>query len=153
MSSFYYLICSDKIDTKNKNNSSAFDIYKRRITESKWPLYTTTRHSDEIKHNDKLLIYLAGNQKYCRHFIAYVEVAKVEPVENLKFVDIDSNIGLIKSYLILKNNKEFLHPFNVKENLDTLSFIIHKKSYGLFFQGGVRKIDEKSFNQIISSSK
>ena len=153
MSNFYYLICSDKIDANNKNNSPAFDIYKRRIKELKWPLYTTTRHSDEIKNNDKLLIYLAGNQKYCRHFISYVEVAKVESVENLKFIDIDSNIGLIKKYLILKNNREFVQPFNVKENLDTLNFIIHKKYYGLFFQGGIRKIDEKSFNQIISSSK
>ena len=153
MKNYYYLICSDKENTNENIKNSAFDIYKIRITESKWPLYTTTRHSDEIKQDDKLLIYLAGNKKYCQHFIAYTEVAKVEPVENLKFVDVDSNSDLIESYLILKNNKELLNPFNVKENLDTLSFVNHKKFYGLSFQGGLRKIDEKSFNQIILSNK
>jgi hypothetical protein len=148
MCNHYYLICSD-----SNQNKTAFDIYKIRKEELKWPLYTTTRHSDSIKKDDKLLIYLAGNNIYSKHFIAYAEVSKIELIINKEYVDVDLNNAFIKSYLILKNIHKLNKPFNVKENLNNLEFITYKKSYGLYFQGGLRNIDKKTFNHVIFSSK
>ena len=57
-------------------------------------------------------------------------------------------------YIQFKNLKTFLNPMKIKDHINNLSFIDKEKRkiYGLYFQGGVCKINKQSFDYIIGGS-
>ncbi len=66
----------------------------------------------------------------------------------------------IKIHKFLHENKiielKLLTFFNksihIRDHIENLDFIKNKEKYGLYFQGGICKIDEKAHNYIVSCS-
>jgi predicted RNA-binding protein len=55
---------------------------------------------------------------------------------------------------LIKNLKKFNKYINIKDHIDQLTFIEKNKRsiYGLYFQGGVCKINKQSYEYIINHS-
>jgi len=66
--------------------------------------------------------------------------------------DENSDKNIVKGYISLKNIIIFSKPVSVRENIHELEFIKQRK-WGLYFQGGIRQIDEPNFNKILNLSK
>ena len=54
----------------------------------------------------------------------------------------------MRGYIPLKNTKIFQKPVSVKKIMNELDFIKRKDKYGLYFQGGIRKIEKKYYDLI-----
>ena len=54
----------------------------------------------------------------------------------------------------LKDINYFEKPINIKEHINNLSFIEEdkRKIYGLYFQGGICKINKQSYDYIINNT-
>jgi hypothetical protein len=150
---FYYLIVTDILD-KNKNIiSSAHDLFLKRLSEKKWPLYRFTQVTNTYSLNDKLLIYLAGKSKFSQHFVATADVGEGGYKKSDLHYDENSEKKIVKGYIPLKNINLLHLPVSVRDNLNKLEFINLPKRWGMYFQGGIRKIDESNFAQILNLSK
>ena len=145
--SFYCLTTSDA-------NSDAYTIFKRRIDEKKWPMYWQTKFQSKLKANDRLIFYIAGANKFRQCFVGGAKVQEVKRISNTKesTVDPDKLESQVTSYICLTDINLFKKEVFIKNIMDNLNFIENKKNYGLYFVGGVTKIDEDSNNFIISES-
>ena len=145
--SFYCLTTSDA-------NSDAYTIFKRRIDEKKWPMYWSTKYQSTIKDGDKLIFYIAGVNKFRQCFVASAKVEKVEKISNEKeaTIDPDKVQAQVTSYIHITDIKLFKEEVFIKNILSNLNFIQNKKNYGLYFVGGVTKIDEESNNFIVNQA-
>ena len=145
--SFYCLTTSDA-------NSDAYSIFKRRIEEKKWPMYWQTKFQSVIKPGDKLIFYIAGVNKFRQCFVGSAEVNSVDKISNIteSTVDPDKTQAQVTSYIHLNNIKLFNKEVFIKSILNNLNFIENKKNYGLYFVGGVTKIDQASNNFILNQS-
>lgn len=145
--SFYCLTTSDA-------NSDAYTIFKRRIDEKKWPMYWSTKYQNTIKDGDKLIFYIAGVNKFRQCFVASAKVEKVQKISHEKetTIDPDKVQAQVTSYIHITDIKLFKEEVFIKNILSNLNFIQNKKNYGLYFVGGVTKIDEDSNNFIVNQA-
>ena len=145
--SFYCLTTSDA-------NSDAYTIFKRRIDEKKWPMYWSTKYQNTIKDGDKLIFYIAGVNKFRQCFVASAKVEKVEKISHEKETTIDPDKVQVQvtSYIHITDIKLFKEEVFIKNILSNLNFIRNKKNYGLYFVGGVTKIDEDSNSFIVNQT-
>jgi|TARA_B100001964_G_C13740569_1_gene382921 predicted RNA-binding protein len=130
----------------------AYEICVKRLKEKKWPIYTRTKHAKEIKSGDKLAFYLAGRKKLSQHFVSTGVVNRREESKD-NLIDIESNSGMISSFLTLQNIDFLLKPVPIKKIIDRLSFITFAGAYGLHFQGGCRKFNKSDYELILKYSK
>ena len=79
---------------------------------------------------------------------------EIKRISNTKesTVDPDKLEAQVTSYICLTDINLFKKEVFIKNIMDNLNFIENKKNYGLYFVGGVTKIDEDSNNFIISES-
>lgn len=143
MTNYYCLVTSDSL------KESAIDIFNKRIEEKKYPLYLRTPNLNEIKDDDEVIFYIAGSGKEKQSFVGQAIIQKVEtPKESLIDPDKD-NIEVIK-YLWFKKIKIFETSKNIKSIIDKLEFVKNKNNYGAYLMGGVKKLNQKDFNLLIS---
>lgn len=143
MKNYYCLITSD-------SKESAFEIFKKRISERKWPIYFRTKYGKEIKIGDELVFYIAGTNYNSQHLVANSLVESIDIINEV-IVDPDKEINYgneIFRYLILKNVEIFKKPLNIKTILNDLIFIKNKEKYGANLVGGVKKINYDDFIKI-----
>ena len=123
---------------------SAHKLLHSRI----WPLWEGTRCKSMVKAGHKVLIYLAGDESDCKKVIAMAVVKNV--------VDWSSKHkrcyplmldGLPTKVLELKEVRYFDSPVDVREKLDTLSFIPqNKKKWGVAMMGGMRSLNKADYD-------
>ena len=79
-----------------------------------------------------------------------------DEVVDLKETTVDPNqeFKQVLFNVKFKDFKYFQKPINIKEHINNLSFIDEKKRniYGLYFQGGVCKINQQSYDYIIKNT-
>ena len=140
--SFYCLTTSDA-------KFNAYNIFKRRIDEKKWPMYWQTKFQSVIKKGDNLLFYIAGVNEFRQCFVASATVKEIRRISDEETtVDPDKTQAQVTSYIYLDNIKLFKNKVSIKDMMDDLDFIENKKNYGLYFVGGVTRVDKKS-NKLI----
>jgi predicted RNA-binding protein len=143
MKNYYCLITSD-------SKGSAFEIFKKRINEKKWPIYFRTSNGKKINSGDELVFYIAGENYNSQHLVANATVETIDII-NETIIDPDREINYkneVFRYLILKNVEIFNKPINIKSILNDLQFIKNKKNYGANLVGGARKISYADFIKI-----
>jgi hypothetical protein len=138
MKNYYCLTTSDS------KFEFAFEIFKKRIQEKKYPLYLSTPHLNEIKEKDEVVFYIAGNNTNSQTFVASAEIPFIDNLTDT-IVDPDKKKKIIIKYLNLENILIFKNPKKIKLILDKLKFIINKKHYGTNLAGGVTKIYPEDF--------
>ncbi len=142
MKNFYILITSDY------NEISAYEIFKNRLREKKFPLYSRTPNLDTIKKNDEILFYIAGKNLNAQSFVGKSTVDQIEIPKEL-IVDADKTKNVVNRFLIFKDIELFKESKKIKVMLNELNFIKVKKHYGAYLLGGVIKINKEDFQKIL----
>lgn len=145
----YIFVVGDSLGINDKNVSSDY-IATYRLEKRAWPLYRHTRNRAAIKTGDEVIIYLAGRMHGSQSFIAS---AVIDDICN----DVSScrdNEKLLSEppYQCLKLRKiKYYHYVSVRPFLDKLSFVKDKSRWGMYFQGGTRKISKHDRDLIFHS--
>ena len=131
----------DYIDTdylilvSSDGKKNGLDIFRDRIKKNKWPIYDKTPQLLNVKVGKKVIFYIAGSGEKKQSFVGTARIKKKINSEN--------NVS--------DPNQEFRKVLFYIE-FEDFKFFNNKEKYGLYFQGGVCKIDESSHNYIVSCS-
>ncbi|MDB9759358.1 EVE domain-containing protein [Candidatus Pelagibacter sp.] len=126
---------------------SGFDIFNERVQENKWPIYNRTPQLRNVKEGKNVVFYIAGTGEKRQSFIGS---AKIKSIIDIKNTTIDNNQEFkeVLFHVEFKELKIFDKDVYIKDHIDNLEFIENKEKYGLYFQGGICKIDQISYNYI-----
>ena len=112
-------------------------------------MYWQTKFQSVMKKGDNLLFYIAGVNEFRQCFVASATVKEIRRISDEETsVDPDKTQAQVTSYIYLDNIKLFKNKVSIKDMMDDLDFIENKKNYGLYFVGGVTRVDKKS-NKLI----
>ena len=144
----FIFICGDA-EARDGGLVSAFNISQARLKRQFWPIYTHTRHRNEIKAGDTCLFYLAGKNEYSQCFFAEAIIEKISEYAGLNFEveKYELSKKVPRQVLFLENIKEF-SPVPIRPLLHKFSFIKKSEklySWGLGFIGGCKKITANDY--------
>ena len=126
--------------------TNGLNIFEDRIKKNLWPIYVKTPQLINVKIGKKIIFYIAGNRLHSQNFIASGIIDKIEDIKDTTD-DPNQELKQILFNVKFKDIKKF-------KKITNLSFIEKTKRniYGLYFQGGVCKINKQSYDYIISNS-
>ena len=130
---------------------SGFDIFNERVQENKWPIYNKTPQLRNVKEGKNVVFYIAGAGEKRQSFIGSAKIKSIIDNKNTT-VDTNQEFKQVLFYVEFKELKIFDKDINIKDHIDNLDFIENKEKYGLYFQGGICKIDQISYNYILNKS-
>jgi len=141
------------IFVSSDGKKNGYDIFNDRISQNLWPIYVKTPQLINVKVGKKIIFYIAGNGINSQNFIASGIIDKIEDQTNTNS-DPNQEFKQILFNVKFRDIKKFVNYINIKEHLNNLSFIEKnkRKIYGLYFQGGVCKINKQSYEYIIKHS-
>ena len=126
---------------------SGFDIFNERVQENKWPIYNKTPQLRNVKEGKNVVFYVAGAGEKRQSFIGSAKIKSIIDNKNTT-VDTNQEFKQVLFHVEFKELKIFDKDVNIKDHIDNLDFIENKEKYGLYFQGGICKIDQISYNYI-----
>ena len=134
------------IFVSSDGKKNGYDIFNDRISQNLWPIYVKTPQLINVKVGKKIIFYIAGNGIYSQNFVASGVIDKIEDQTNTNS-DPNQEFKQILFNVKFRDIKKFVNYINIKDHLNNLSFIKKnkRKIYGLYFQGGVCKINKQSF--------
>ena len=137
----------------NDAEKIGYEIFKDRIDKNLWPIYLRTKLNKYLKKGINVIFYIAGDNQKSQSFVASAKISQTIDKDILEY-DPNKKFAQVIYYLKFENINIFKKNVKIKEHLDNLSFIkTEKKRYfGLYLQGGISKIDQKSYNCIIKNS-
>ena len=117
-------------------------VFKERVKNKVWPIYANTRHRGNIGKNHKILFYKAGKTDGQRFLgtATLLSHSKIVP-------------GKMDSFVQLAEISVWKKPVQIKPILGILEFIKDKQNWGLYLQGGIRRILKSDFELVVSISK
>ena len=126
---------------------TGFDIFNDRIKENKWPIYVKTPQLQNVSVGKNVVFYIAGTGEKRQSFIG---TAKIKKIVNNNNTNLDPNqeFKQILFHVEFENINIFNKSISIKDHIDNLDFIKNKEKYGLYFQGGICKINKQSFEYI-----
>ena len=130
---------------------SGFDIFNERVQENKWPIYNKTPQLRNVKEGKNVVFYIAGAGEKRQSFIGSAKIKSIIDNKNTT-VDTNQEFKQVLFHVEFKELKIFDKDINIKDHIDNLDFIENKEKYGLYFQGGICKIDQISYNYIQSKA-
>ena len=130
---------------------SGFDIFIERVQENKWPIYNKTPQLRNVKEGKNVVFYIAGAGEKRQSFIGCAKIKSIIDNRNTT-VDTNQEFKQVLFHVEFKELKIFDKDVNIKDHIDNLDFIENKEKYGLYFQGGICKINKESFEYIKSKS-
>jgi len=137
------------ISSDGKKNG--YDIFNDRIKKNLWPIYVKTPQLINVKIGKKIIFYIAGNGTNSQHFVASAIIDKIVDQKNAK-IDPNQEFKQILFNVKFKDFKRLNKYINIKNHINELTFIDKNKRsiYGLYFQGGICKINKQSYEYITS---
>ena len=130
---------------------SGFDIFNERVQENKWPIYNKTPQLRNVKEGKNVVFYIAGAGEKRQSFIGSAKIKSIIDNKNTT-VDTNQEFKQVLFHVEFKELKIFDKDINIRDHIDNLDFIENKEKYGLYFQGGICKIDQISYNYIQSKA-
>ena len=145
----------DYIDTdylilvSSDGKKTGLEIFNDRIEKNKWPIYDKTPQLLNVKAGKNVIFYIAGSGEKKQSFIGTAKIkGKITTEDGMS--DPNQEFRKVLFYIEFENFKFFNKSIQIKDHIEKLNFIKNKEKYGLYFQGGVCKIDERSHNYIIN---
>lgn len=127
----------------------ADSIVRERLGSGLWPLFHGTRNRKCIEVQDRCLIYLGGRGPYGRHFIGSAVVEKIDrQAKEWGKRESDLLTDPAADALVLGEVARFPVPVPIKTRLGELSFVGKSKFWGVYLQGGCRRISENDFQMV-----
>ena len=141
------------IFVSSDGKKNGYDIFNDRIKKNLWPIYVKTPQLINVKIGKKIIFYIAGNGVNSQHFVATAIIDKIVNQKNTK-IDPNQEFKQILFNVKFKDLKKLNKYINIKNHINELTFIDKNKRsiYGLYFQGGVCKINKQSYEYIIKNS-
>tara|TARA_Y100000768_G_scaffold95148_1_gene69240 strand:+ start:2510 stop:3010 length:501 start_codon:yes stop_codon:yes gene_type:complete len=141
------------IFVSSDGKKTGYDIFKDRIKQNLWPIYVKTPQLINVKIGKKIIFYIAGNGNSSQHFVASAIIDKIVDQKDANS-DPNQEFKQILFNVKFRDLKIFSKYINIKDHINELTFIEKSKRriYGLYFQGGVCKINRQSFEYIQSKS-
>jgi len=130
---------------------SGFDIFNERVQKNKWPIYNKTPQLKNVKEGKNVVFYIAGEGEKRQSFIGSAKIKSIIDNKNTA-VDANQELKLVLFHVEFKELKIFDKDIKIKDHIDNLDFIKNKEKYGLYFQGGICKIDQISYNYILNKA-
>jgi len=112
--------------------------FEKRVNEKKWPIFNRTPNRRSLMKDDLVVFYKAG-VKNAQEFIGKAELDSEA-----------GKAGIINYAVKLKNIEVWKNGVDIKHMLHELIFIGNTSLWGIYMQGGVRRITEKDYNTIVS---
>ena len=106
----------------------------------KWLIGEHTRFKKRLRADDKVLFYQAG------------EVEKKIVASGALRSDLRTDEKQ-RDYVLVGDIELFVTPLLIKKILGYLSFVKDVKHWGIYFQGGITKIQEKDYKLILRKAK
>ena len=145
----------DYIDTNylilvsSDGKKAGLEIFKDRIKKNRWPIYDKTPQLLNVKTGKNVIFYIAGSGEKKQSFVGTARIKKkIHTKDNV--LDPNQEFRKVLFYIEFENFKFFNKSIQIKDHIEKLNFIKNKEKYGLYFQGGVCKIDESSHNYILN---
>lgn len=126
---------------------TGFDIFNDRIKENKWPIYVKTPQLQNVSVGKNVVFYIAGTGEKRQSFIGTAKIKKIVDNNNTN-LDPNQEFKQILFHVEFENINIFNKSLSIKDHIDNLDFIKNKEKYGLYFQGGICKINKQSFEYI-----
>jgi hypothetical protein len=137
------------IFVSSDGKKNGYDIFNDRIKKNLWPIYVKTPQLINVKIGKKIIFYIAGNGTNSQHFVASGIINKIVYQKNAK-IDPNQEFKQILFNVKFKDFKRLNKYINIKNHINELTFIDKNKRsiYGLYFQGGICKINKQSYDYI-----
>ena len=137
------------IFVSSDGKKNGYDIFNDRIKKNLWPIYVKTPQLINVKIGKKIIFYIAGNGTNSQHFVASAIIDKIVDQKNAK-IDPNQEFKQILFNVKFKDFKRLNKYINIKNHINELTFIDKNKRsiYGLYFQGGICKINKQSYDYI-----
>ena len=139
------------IFVSSDGKKTGLDIFNERIKKNKWPIYSKTPQQLNIKEGKKVVFYIAGAGEKKQSFVGTAQIKSIID-NNTVSTDPNQEFKSVLFFIEFKNLKVFNEEIKIKEHLNKLDFIKNKKKYGLYFQGGICKINQESYEYILQKS-
>jgi len=113
---------------------------EKRLQGKKWPIFQRTRHRQELKKGDQVIIYHGGYHG-SKSFVGTFKISSgVSPTGPDQYSFGFSEVNLWKN------------PVGIYDILDNLGFVVRKDNWGIYFQGGVSRLPEKDYKTILAAA-
>ncbi len=112
----------------------------KRLKEEKWPIFQRTRHRQDLKKGDQVIVYHGGYHG-SKSFVGTFRISSSP-----------SPSGSEKYSLGFSEVKLWKTPVGIYDILGNLGFVVRKDNWGIYFQGGVSRIPEKDYKLILEAS-
>ena len=145
----------DYIDTDylilvfSDGKKTGLEIFKDRIKKNRWPIYDKTPQLLNVKTGKNVIFYIAGSGEKKQSFIGTAKIKRKINTED-GMSDPNQEFRKVLFFIEFENIKFFNKSIQIKDHIEKLNFIKNKEKYGLYFQGGVCKIDKNSHNYIVN---
>jgi hypothetical protein len=141
------------IFVSSDGKKNGYDIFNDRIKQNLWPIYVKTPQLINVKIGKKIIFYIAGNGTSSQHFVASAIIDKIVDQKDTNS-DPNQEFKQILFNVKFRDLKRFNKYIYIKDHINELTFIdkVKRSIYGLYFQGGVCKINQQSYEYIQSKS-
>lgn len=150
-----FLLVVNRCEQFDGSFDSAITMARRRLDAGKWALYANTPHKTEMKAGDRVLIYLAGNDKEAKHFVASATISGVDASPGAcKRYEADGPHALVEppvAVLSISEARWLSIPVPVAAVKDELDFVPKgTNKWGCVLQRGAKRIKESDAEHILS---
>lgn len=147
---YYLLIVNDCWDDKGKK-VTAREVAIHRLERGLWNLYANTPHRKYIEAGDQVIIYLAGQSREGKTFLASAVVKGItDDYKSLKGLYGDPPIAAI----MLGDINMFQTCPKISEIKDELDFVPkNNPKWGCVMQRGLKVISEEDYRRIIAAAE
>jgi hypothetical protein len=104
-----------------------------------------------VKVGKNVVFSIAGAGEKRQSFIGCAKIKSIIDNKNTT-VDTNQEFKQVLFHVEFKELKIFDKDIKIRDHIDNLDFIENKEKYGLYFQGGICKIDQQSFEYIHNKS-
>ncbi|ABE39206.1 hypothetical protein RPD_1971 [Rhodopseudomonas palustris BisB5] len=150
---FYILTVNDAYSSANVlTKVAAWDIAKGRLDANLWALYDRTRHKNDVKVGDRLLIYIGGTKRARQHFVAKSTVAHIEGPSKLKSATaVGAILGSDVYRVLTLKDTVWIEPVSIRSIFGSLSFLPKHSKWGATLMGGCKSIRREDYEIITNS--
>ncbi|MFQ5951509.1 MAG: EVE domain-containing protein, partial [Candidatus Geothermarchaeales archaeon] len=132
------------------------DVFHRLMAESEWGFGEKTPNRKHVKRGDSVVFYISsGSGAYSHSFLGVAKIAK-DPVRVAapKPVLIEKvNIRDSPIHVPLGDVEVWDQGVAIQPLISRLTFIKNPDSWGVYLQGGVRKISKQDFQEIVTAAQ
>lgn len=121
---------------------------RKLLQSGMWPLYERTLCRKMVREDERVLIYVAGDELHGRHIVAEARIAGVEAWTSTAARECPILLDGIPATVLRLDQIHYLDkPVRVSDVLDRLSFAPKNRSkWGFLFAAGMRSLEQADFN-------